>query len=52
VHRGGYPEPVAQIADVRELLLNGLIEFVAKWGKHGEELYKPSSKLCLDFLWR
>jgi len=42
VHRGGYPEPAAQIADVRELLLYGLIEFSAKWGQREEELYKPS----------
>lgn len=42
VHQGGYPEPAAQIADVRELLLYGLIEFSAKWGRLEEELYKPS----------
>ena len=42
VHQGGYPEPAAQIADVRELLLYGLIEFVSKWGPRGEELYKAS----------
>jgi hypothetical protein len=42
VHRGGNPEPAAQIVDVRELLQYRLIEFSAKWGQRGEELYKPS----------
>jgi hypothetical protein len=42
VHQGGYPEPAAQISDVRELLQYGLIEFSAKWCQRGEELYKPS----------
>jgi hypothetical protein len=42
VHRGGNPEPAAEIVDVRELLQSGLIEFSAKWGERGEELYKPS----------
>jgi hypothetical protein len=42
LHRGGYPEPAVQIADVRELLDHGLIEFSAQWFQRGEELYKPS----------
>jgi hypothetical protein len=42
VHEGGYPEPAAQISDVRELLQYGLIEFSAKLCQSGEELYKPS----------
>lgn len=42
LHHGGYPEPAVQIADVRELLEHGLIEFSAKWFQRGEELYKPS----------
>jgi hypothetical protein len=42
LHHGGYPEPEVQIADVRELLDHGLIEFSAKWFQRGEELYKPS----------
>lgn len=43
LHHGGYPEPGVQIADVRELLDHGLIEFSAKWFQRGEELYKPSN---------
>lgn len=43
VHRGGYPEPVVQLADVRELLQHGLIEFSSKWSQRGEELYKAST---------
>ena len=42
VHEGGYPEPVARISDVRELLQSGFIEFSAKSCQAGEELYKPS----------
>jgi hypothetical protein len=42
LHRGGHPEPAVQIADVRELLDYGLIEFSARWFQRGEELYKPS----------
>jgi hypothetical protein len=42
IHRGGNPEPAAQIADVSELLQCRLIEFSAKWDQSGEELYKPS----------
>ena len=42
LHHGGYSEPAVQIADVRELLDHGLIEFSAKWFQRGEELYKPS----------
>jgi hypothetical protein len=41
-HHGSYPEAAVQIADVRELLQHGLIEFSAKWFQRGEELYKPS----------
>ena len=41
-HPGGYPELAVQIADVRELLQHGLIEFWANWSQRGEELYKPS----------
>jgi hypothetical protein len=43
VHQGGYPEPAVQIADARELLDHGLIEFSAKWFQREEELYKPSN---------
>ena len=42
LHRGGYPEPALQIADVREVLDHALIEFSAKLFQRGEELYKPS----------
>jgi hypothetical protein len=42
VHRGGYPEATVQLADVRELLQHGLIEFDSKWFQRGEELYKAS----------
>jgi hypothetical protein len=42
LHRGGFPEPAVQIADVRELLDHALIEFSAKWFQRREELYKPS----------
>lgn len=42
LHRGGCPEPELQIADVRELLDHGLIQFSATWFKRGEELYTPS----------
>jgi hypothetical protein len=43
LHRSGYPEPAVQIADVRELLDQGLIEFSAQWFQRGEELYRPST---------
>jgi len=43
LHHGGTPEPAVQIADVRELLVHGLIEFSAHWHQWGEELYKPSN---------
>ena len=43
LHHGGTPEPAVQIADVRELLDRGLIEFSAHWCQRGEELYKPSN---------
>ena len=42
LHHGGDPEPGVEIADVRELLDHGLIEFSAKWFQRREELYKPS----------
>ena len=42
LHRGGYPEPAVQIADVRDLLDHSLIEFSAQWSQLGEELYRPS----------
>lgn len=44
LHDGGYPEPTVQIADVRELLDQGLIEFSAHWCQRGEELYKASNE--------
>jgi hypothetical protein len=43
LHHGGDPEPAVQIADVRELLDHGLIEFSASWFQRAEELYKPSN---------
>jgi hypothetical protein len=42
VHGSGYSEAAVQLADVRELLQHGLIEFSSKWYQRGEELYKAS----------
>ena|SRR5579864_2148992 len=42
-HRGTCPEIALQIADVRELLHHGLIEFWKDWIQPGEELYRASA---------
>jgi hypothetical protein len=42
-HCGGRPETALEIADLRELLLNGLIEFWKDWIPSGEELYHASA---------
>jgi hypothetical protein len=41
-HRGTCPEIAVQIADVRELLQHGLIEFWKDWIQPGEQLYHAS----------
>lgn len=42
-HQGNCPEIAVQIADVRELLQNALIEFWKDWIQYGEELYRASA---------
>jgi len=42
-HRGACPEIAVQIADVRELLQNGFIEFWKDSIQPGEELYRASA---------
>ena len=42
-HRGTCPEIAVQMADVRELLQNGLIEFWKDWIESGEQLYRASA---------
>jgi len=41
-HRGTSPDSALQIADVRELLQSGLIEFWRDWMEAGEELFRAS----------
>jgi len=41
-HLGSCPEIAVQVADVRELLQHGLIEFWKDWIQPGEELYRAS----------
>jgi hypothetical protein len=41
-HVGRCPEIAVQVADVRELLQHGLIEFWKDWIQPGEQLYRAS----------